>query len=278
MTPEELTRKVERMLRSARLAYGHGTANARDEAAWLVDNVLRTRSGTAVERSALSLAARRISTRQPLAYLLHEAWLGEHRFYVDRRTIVPRSFIGELIGDGLNPWLAKPPKSALDMCTGSGCLGIVLAHRYPKCRVDLADLSPDALAVARKNVALHRMKTRLRVLHSDLYAGLGEANYDLIVSNPPYVKASAMKALPAEYRKEPRLALAGGADGLDLVHRILAGAAERLRKGGVLICEIGHNRKALERAYPRVPFTWLETSAGDGYVFALEKTRLPQGR
>ncbi|MGE0875638.1 MAG: 50S ribosomal protein L3 N(5)-glutamine methyltransferase [Burkholderiales bacterium] len=275
MTPAELILEIEQAFRSARLAYGHGTGNARDEAAWLVEAVLRARSGAPATRTARALAARRIRTRQPLAYLLHEAWIGEHRFYVDRRVIVPRSFIGELIGDGLAPWIARAPRRALDLCTGSGCLGILLAHRYPRCRVDLTDISAAALQVARRNVALHRVRSRTRVTRSDLYAALGDTKYDLIVANPPYVRASSMKTLPAEYLREPRLSLAGGADGLDLARRIISGAGARLTKRGVLVCEIGHNRKALERAFPRTPFTWLETSAGDSYVFVLEREQLP---
>jgi len=275
VSPAELIRAIERRFRAAQLSYGHGTSNARDEAAWLVESVLRTHPGTGVEKAALALAGRRIRSRVPLAYLLNEAWIGEYRFYVDRRTIVPRSFIGELITDGLDAWMPKSPRTALDLCTGSGCLGILLAHRYPRCKVDLADISADALRVARRNVRLHGVGTRVRVLRSDLYAGLGDARYDLVIANPPYVKASSMKALPAEYRKEPQLALAGGRDGLDLVRRIIEGAASRLSARGVLVCEIGHNRKALESAYPRTPFAWLETSAGDGYVFALERARLP---
>lgn len=275
MTPAGLILEIEQAFRSARLAYGHGTGNARDEAAWLVEAVLRTKSGAPAARAARALAARRIKSREPLAYLLHEAWIGEHRFYVDRRVIVPRSFIGELVRDGLDPWMTKAPRRALDLCTGSGCLGILIAHRYPRCRVDLVDISAAALQVARKNVASHRVGSRTRVIRSDLYAALGDRTYDLIVANPPYVRASSMKTLPEEYLKEPRLSLAGGPDGLDLARRIISGAGSRLAKRGVLICEIGHNRKALERAFPRTPFTWLETSAGNSYVFALAREQLP---
>jgi len=277
VTPAELIAETERRFRAARLAYGHGTGNARDEAGWLVDSVMRTSSGAAAIRRVRALAEQRIVGRQPLAYLLREAWIGEHRFYVDRRVIVPRSFIGELVEEGLEPWFATPPRRALDLCTGSGCLGIVLAHRYVRVRVDLADISAGAIQVAKRNIALHRVGKRVRAVASDLYAGLGDSRYDLIVSNPPYVKAASMKTLPPEYQSEPPLALAGGRDGLDLVRRIIAGAAERLTSRGVLICEIGHNRSALERAYPRVEFKWLETSAGNRFVFALEKDRLPAG-
>jgi ribosomal protein L3 glutamine methyltransferase len=275
LTPAGLILETERRFRSARLAYGHGTSNARDEAAWLVGNVLARKSGAAATAEVRKLAARRIRERIPLAYLLNEAWIGEHRFHVDRRVIVPRSFIGELIEGDLDALLLREPRRALDLCTGSGCLGILLALRYRRCRVDLADISADALAVARKNIALHRVGNRVRAIRANLYEGLPAKRYDLIVANPPYVKAASMRKLPKEYRAEPRLALAGGADGLDLVHRILAGAARHLAPGGLLVCEIGHNRRALERAYPRTPFTWLEPAAGSDYVFLLEKANLP---
>lgn len=274
MTAAELIREIERRFRAARLHYGHGTTNARDEAAWLVHHVLARTRGAAGVAAVRELAARRIAGRVPLAYLLNEAWIGEHRFFVDRRAIVPRSFIGELLVDGIDAWLPRAPRRALDLCAGSGCLGILVAHRYRRCRVDLAELSPEALDVAARNIALHRVGRRVRAWRSDLYAGLPRGAYDLIVANPPYVNDAAMRKLPAEYRREPRLALAGGADGLALVRRILEGAPARLAAHGVLVCEIGHNRRALERAYPRTPFTWIETSAGDGYVFALERGRM----
>lgn len=275
MTPADLIAETERRFRAARLAYGHGTSNARDEAGWLVDSVMRSSSGAAAVRRVRAVAERRIAGRQPLAYLLREAWIGEHRFYVDRRVIVPRSFIGELIPHGIEPWLATRPRLALDLCAGSGCLGIMLAHRYLRARVDLAEISPGAIQVARRNIALHSVSGRVRAVRSDLYSSLGKAKYDLILANPPYVKSASMKALPSEYLTEPRLALAGGRDGLDLVRRIIDGAAARLTSKGVLICEIGHNRSTLERAYPRLAFNWVETSAGNRFVFALEKARLP---
>lgn len=290
MTALELVRDIARRFRAARLHYGHGTGNALDEAAWLVAHALGVPPGTlgedparptgaAAVRRALALADRRVRERVPLAYLLGEAWIGETRFVVDRRVIVPRSFIGELLDDGsIDALLPRTPRRVLDLCTGSGCLGILAALRYPKARVDVADLSPDALRVARRNIALHRVSRRVRALRGDLYAALAEGRYDLVVTNPPYVNAAAMRKLPDEYRREPRLALAGGRDGLDLVHRILAGAGSRLSPGGWLVCEIGHNRRALERAYPKVPFLWMETSAGDRYVFALPGRELPKSR
>lgn len=290
MTVLELVREIARRFRAARLHYGHGTGNALDEAAWLVSHALglppaalEARAdrevGAVPERRARTLAAQRIRERVPLAYLLGEAWIGEARFLVDRCVLVPRSFIGELLEDGsLDALLPRTPRRVLDLCTGSGCLGILAALRYRRARVDLADLSAEALRVAKRNVALHRVSRRVRSLRGNLYEALPDGRYDLIVTNPPYVNAAAMRRLPDEYRREPRLALAGGRDGLDLVHRILAGASSRLAPGGWLVCEIGHNRRALERAYPKLPFLWMETSAGDRYVFALSQRDLPEGR
>lgn len=275
-----------RRLSAARLHYGHGTHNARDEAAYLVLHTLglpldalranlRRPLSAAELRRLEPIFARRIRERVPAAYLTHEAWLGEFSFYVDRRAIIPRSFIAELLRTGLRPWLRRPVRRALDLCTGSGCLAVLLAHHFPQARVDAADLSAGALAVAARNVARYRMQRRIRLLCSDLFAEIQNERYDLIVTNPPYVTAAAMRVLPAEYSYEPRLALAGGPSGLALVDRILAHAAEHLTERGLLVCEIGHNRKALERAYPRVPFVWPETSAGPGLVFALEREALP---
>jgi ribosomal protein L3 glutamine methyltransferase len=282
-TVAEAWRETETAFRRARLHYGHGTHNARDEAAWLVCSAAGVdfddfvvRQGAPLSAAALrkirSLAAKRIETREPLAYLLREAWLGRHRFYVDRRVIVPRSFIAELLPDGLRPWFSRrPPGTILDLCTGSGCLAIVAAHAYPRSRVDAIDISAPALAVAERNVREHRLRSRVRLRRSDLYAKLDRERFDLIVCNPPYVKAASMRTLPHEYRHEPALALAGGRDGLDLVQRILAESAAHLEPRGVLVMEIGHNRAALERAEPRLPFVWMKTSAGDRHVFLLAR-------
>lgn len=279
-------RRTATRFRAARLTYGHGTRNVREEATWIVLHACgvvfedlealaaRQLSPTEVRRLE-KLVARRIHERIPAAYLTHEAWLGDYRFYVDRRVIVPRSFIAELVPEGLAPFLERPVRSALDMCTGSGCLAVLLAHAYPRASVDAVDLSAGALAVAKRNVAEYRLAGRVRLVQSNLFKAIALRRYDLIVSNPPYVDAAAMARLPAEYRVEPRMALAGGKDGLVLVHRIMEGARRQLTPRGTLVCEIGHNRKALERAYPRVPFTWLDTSAGDGYVFLLEREKIP---
>ena len=210
-----------------------------------------------------------------MAYLLKEAWLGEHAFYVDQRAIVPRSYIAELLRERFSPWPRQSPRRALDLGSGSGCLAVLLALTFGNARVDAVDLSSDALAVARKNVNRYRLKKRVSLVKSDLFASLGKRKYNLIVSNPPYVTARSMQRLPKEYRHEPAFALAAGRDGLDMVRRILAQAKDHLTPGGLLVCEIGGNRKALERAYPGLPFVWPETSEGPGCVFILERGQLP---
>lgn len=285
MNLAELVRVVAQRLRKAQLHYGHGTSNARDEAAFLVlrglglpfeapaDRLITAREAARVQR----LVQRRIRERIPAAYLLHEAWLADESFYVDRRVIIPRSHIAELLQQRLRPWLRRPVRRVLDLCTGSGCLAVLAAKAFPRARVDASDISPGALAVAKRNVTLHRLRGRLRLLRSDLFAGLGDRRYDLVVSNPPYVNAPAMRALPREYRYEPNLALAGGADGLRLVQSILQLAFDHLEPRGLLVCEIGDNRKALERALPRTPFIWPQTAAGTGQVCLLSREHLPRG-
>lgn len=288
VTPRQLITAAATRFRKARLAYGHGTLNADDEAAWLMVHALKCRFedldsridqalNTAVVRRAQALFDRRITERIPAAYITREAWLGEHRFYVDERVIVPRSYIAELLRDRLRPWLARAPATLLDLCTGSGCLAIVAAHTFPRALVDAVDLSAGALAVARHNVRDHRLVSRLRLLHSDLFAALPGRRYDLIISNPPYVGDTAMRRLPAEYRHEPELALHGGRDGLDLVRRILAEAPDHLAPRGWLVMEVGHYRARVERAFPRLPFIWAETSGGDDCVLLLQREALQQG-
>lgn len=266
----------------ARLAFGHGIANARDEAAYLVLHALRLPPGqlapflarkvTATEhKRVLHLAAERIRRRIPSAYLTREAWLGDLRFYIDERVIVPRSFIAGLLRERLAPWVARPAriKHALDLCTGSGCLAIMLAKTFSAARIDAVDISRAALAVARRNVAAYRLQRRVRLLRSDMFSALHGERYDLIIANPPYVSASAMRELPREYRHEPRLALAGGGDGFDALRVILRETAAHLTEDGLLVVEIGHKRRRLEAAFPHLPFTWPQSGAGDDCVFML---------
>ena len=248
--------QAEQRLRAARLHYGHGTDNPRDEAAYLVLRGLGLPFDADLdrdvdERRVESLLRQRVEKRMPAAYLLKEAWLDGLSFYVDRRVIVPRSHIA-----GLLPSLRRPVRRVLDLCTGSGCLAILAARAFPRARVDASDVSAAALAVARINVSRHRLQKRVRLLRSDLFAALAGERYDLILANPPYVSAAAMRRLPAEYRYEPGLALAAGRDGLDLVARILAEAPRHLAKGGRLVCEVGEGRKALERRFPRARLAW----------------------
>jgi ribosomal protein L3 glutamine methyltransferase len=269
--------EIARRFTRSRLVFGHGTHDASEEAAWLLCHVLRIPFGALTEsldlpvgaiaaRRLVHLAAQRVKTRQPLAYLLREAWLADHRFYVDRRVIVPRSHIAELLPDRLAPWLPYgEAKNVLDLCTGSACLAILSALAFPKARVDASDTSAAALAVARRNVKAYRLGKRIRLVRSDLFAAL-PGRYQLILCNPPYVPAAEMRRLPAEYRAEPRAALTGGRDGLDFLRRLLAEAADHLAPDGVLVVEIGANRKAVERAFPRLPFVALSTSAGEGLV------------
>lgn len=272
----------------AGLYFGHGTANAWDEAAYLLLHTLKLPLDrlepfmecrlTSDERTeVLNVIKRRIAARVPAAYLTNEAWLGEFRFYVDERVIVPRSHIAELLREQLSPWIDDPwaVSRVLDLCTGSGCLAILAADAFPEASVDAIDLSPDALAVAQKNIDDYGLNSRLRLIQSDAFAGVQGQSYDLIISNPPYVNAESMDTLPDEYRREPELALAGGQDGLDFVRILLKEAAGHLNPNGLLVVEIGDNRDALEKAFPDTLFTWLDTSAGDRYVFLLRRAELP---
>lgn len=288
-TVRDLVRFAVSRFTEAGLAYGHGSETALDEAVYLVCHGLSLpldQAGTFLDarllpaeiEQVLQLLQRRVIERRPAAYLTHEAWIGSHRFYVDERAIVPRSYIGHWLGGDLSPWIREPEQIAdvLELCTGSGCLAIVLAHVLPVAHIDAVDISPAALAVAQRNVADYDLAGRIRLLNGDLFATLGDgAQYDLIVSNPPYVTEQAMAALPEEYRHEPRLALAGGEDGLDLVRRILASTANFLAPGGLLVMEVGHAREAVEAAFPMTPFTWLEIDGADDAVFVLRREELP---
>ena len=271
----------------ARIAFGHGTTNAYDEAAYLVlhtlhlpldrlDPFLDARLTTAERERLAGIFKRRVDERIPAAYITHEAWLGEFRFYVDERVIVPRSFIAELLPDGIEPFVGDPAgvQMALDLCTGSGCLAVLLAAAYPDADIDAVDISPDALAVAQHNVAEYDLADRINLIASDLFANLTDKRYDLIVSNPPYVTALAMEELPPEFRHEPALALASGEDGLDALRTILRDAPAHLQPYGTLVVEIGHNREAVEAAFPTLPFLWLETAGAADAVFVLKREDL----
>jgi ribosomal protein L3 glutamine methyltransferase len=267
----------------AKLAFGHGTTNAFDEAAYLLlhtlhlppdrlDEFLDARLTHAEKSQVAALFARRIDERVPAAYLTGEAWLGEFRFYVDPRVIIPRSFIAPLLPEGLAPYVPDPDgvRKALDLCTGSGCLAILLAHAFPNADVDAVDISPDALTVAQRNVSDYGLAGRINLLRSDLFAHLRDKRYDIIISNPPYVTATAMEALPPEFRHEPSLALAGGVDGLDAVRAIIDAAPRHLTERGILVVEVGHGKDAVETAFPRLPFVWLATASDVDAVFLLQ--------
>lgn len=271
----------------ANLFFGHGSNNAHDEAAYLVlhtlhlpldrlEPFLEARLTDSERTEVLNIIHRRVESRIPAAYLTHQALLGNFSFYVDERVIVPRSFIAELLFNQLSPWITEPGNIAnvLDLCTGSGCLAIIAAHAFPNSSIDAVDLSPPALAVAERNVTDYELQDRICLIESDLFAKLDSKRYDLIISNPPYVDAESVKTLPPEYLHEPELALGSGHDGLDAARIILKNAAQHLTENGVLVVEIGHNRIALEAAFPNLPFTWLDVSAGDQYVFMLHKNDL----
>lgn len=271
----------------AGLCFGHGLSTAYDEAAYIVLHTLHLPLDrlepfldahlTHGERGELlQIIERRVNDRIPAAYLTHEAWLGEFRFYVDERVVIPRSFIAELLPDGLAPWIPDPEgvDSALDICTGSGCLAVLLAHHFPNADIDASDISSDALAVAQRNVAEHGLQDRINLIRSDLLSNLTEKTYPLIISNPPYVNAMAMEELPPEYAHEPQIALAGGDDGLDAVRTIITHSAKFLNPDGVLVVEVGHNRAAAEAAFPRLPFTWLSTAGAEDGVFLLKRGEL----
>jgi ribosomal protein L3 glutamine methyltransferase len=288
-TVRDLLRFAVSRFTEARLFFGHGSASAYDEAAYLIlhslhlppdqlEPFLDARLTTTERAQVLHVIERRAIEKIPAAYLTNEAWLGDFCFYVDERVIVPRSFIAELLREQLAPWVREPNAvhSALDLCTGSGCLAVLLAHAFENAAIDASDVSEDALEVADKNVADYGLERRINLVRSDLFNGLTGRCYDLIVSNPPYVNAASMAALPEEYRHEPRSALSSGVDGLDATRAILREAANHLTENGILVAEIGHNRAELEKNFPRTPFTWLQTSAGDEFVFLLRRNEIPQ--
>ncbi len=290
VTVRDLVRFAVTMFNDEKLFFGHGSANAFDEAAYLVLHTLKLPPDklepfydarlTSSERDAvLNVIERRVRERIPAAYLTNEAWLGEYKFYVDQRVIVPRSFIAELLREELSPWIADAEEieSVLDLCTGSGCLAILAALTFPHAVVDAVDLSADALEVARRNVGDYALNDRIELIRSNLFDELDESRYDLIISNPPYVTAKSMSALPQEYLREPGMALASGVDGLDHVRVILRDAPNYLNDGGLLVVEVGFNREGVEAAFPHLPLTWAETSAGDGVVFLVTREELLAG-
>lgn len=286
-TIRDLLRYGVTRLNQAGAFFGHGSATAYDEAAYLIlhtlhlpldmlDPFLDARLIESEIHSVVEILDRRARLRVPAAYLTQEAWLGESRFYVDDRVIVPRSFLAELIPGQFSPWVEKPEKvnHILDMCTGSGCLAILLALAFPDAAVDAVDVSADALAVSARNVKDYALESRVHLIESDAFNALKDRRYDLIISNPPYVDQASMSKLPKEYRQEPELALAGGADGLDFVKKLLRQSRGHLARGGYLVVELGHNRTVLEKTFPDMPFTWVSVSGGDDLVFLLGQDQL----
>lgn len=285
MTVQELIEASARQLEAAGVAFGHGTTNASDEAAWLVlwrlglplddlDSVQDRPVALVEQAQVATLLIARIESRKPAAYLTGEAWLQGIPFTVDERVIVPRSFIAELLADAsIDPWLGPDTRRVLDLCTGNGSLAVLAAMAWPDVAVDAADLSADALAVARLNVDRHGLASRIQLIESD---GLTRTAgpYDLILCNPPYVNAQSMAQLPAEYRAEPAVALAGGADGMDFVRQLLAQASSFLSGTGVLVLEIGNERDHFEAAFPQLEVVWLETSAGEDQVLLVTREAL----
>ena len=286
VTPRDFVRWGASRFNEAGLFFGHGTDNAVDEANVLVlhalhlqpgvpDELMRARLTRAERAQVLDLLRRRVAERVPAPYLTHEAWFAGLDFYVDERVLVPRSLIGEVIEQGFSPWLdGVTVDRVLDLGTGSGCIAVACALAFPEAAVDAVDVSPEALEVARVNVERHGVEDRVRLLRSDLYGQLPKGRYSLIVSNPPYVDAEELARMPQEFRREPLVGLAAGEDGLDVVRRILAGAAKRLTRDGDLVVEVGASRPALERAFPDVPFTWLELQRGPDEVFLLTSAEL----
>jgi ribosomal protein L3 glutamine methyltransferase len=286
-TPRDLLRYAVTRFNGAKLFFGHGSAEAFDEAAYLILHTLKlpldklepfldARLLQEEVLQVLSVIERRVTERVPAAYITNEAWLGSYNFYVDERVLVPRSFIAELIPSQFSPWVQDPEavENVLELCTGSGCLAIMLADAFPNAVVDAIDISKDALAVAERNIRDYKLEGRVNPVESDLYENVPFKKYDLIITNPPYVNAESMGKLPPEYLREPQIALAGGQDGMDLVRKIVDGAAERLTPDGVLVVEIGNEREFAEAAFGQLGLTWLSTSVGDDAVFLLTADQL----
>ena len=288
VTVRDLLRYAVSHFNAAKLFFGHGSANAVDEAAYLIlhtlhlplDNLelyLEAKLLPTEIAAVINVIERRTNDRVPAAYITNQAWLGTYEFYVDERVIVPRSFIAELIPSHFSPWVTDPDDvtDILELCTGSGCLPIMLADAFPNAHVHTADISADALAVAKRNVDTYQLQDRITLHQSDLYSTVPNKKYQLIISNPPYVNSASMGKLPPEYLHEPQIALGGGTDGMDLVLTIIAGAKERLTPDGILMVEIGNERAYAEAAFPELEFTWVSTSAGDDMVFLLTADQLP---
>ena len=286
MTIVDLIRKTADRFEQANLYFGHGTLDALDEAAWLMTAVLNIDPDTLDEyanqqldslqmQTFETIAGQRIETRKPLAYLINEAWFCGLKFYVDDRVIVPRSLIGEFILEEFQPWLGdRQPGRILDLCTGSGCIAIALAHQFPNAKIDAIDLSADALEVARINIERHALQDRVTVIESNLFEALTDQKYDLIVSNPPYVHPDSMSTLPDEYTHEPEMALVAEEGGLNIVDRILAEASDHLIADGLLVVEVGESRQAVMRKYQDLPLIWLSHTSGEDSVFLIENNDL----
>jgi ribosomal protein L3 glutamine methyltransferase len=286
-TPRDLLRYAVTRFNTAKLFFGHGSAEAFDEAAYLILHTLKlpldrlepfldARLLPEEVLQVLAVIERRVNERVPAAYITNEAWLGSYNFYVDERVLVPRSFIAELVPNQFSPWVSEPDsvENVLELCTGSGCLAIMLADAFPNALVDAVDISKDALAVAERNIRDYKLAGRVNPIESDLYENVPFKKYDLIISNPPYVNSDSMSRLPPEYMREPQIALDGGEDGMDLVRKIVDGAAERLTPEGVLVVEIGNEHDFAEAAFGHLGLTWLTTSAGDESVFLLTAEQL----
>lgn len=274
---------------SSDIFFGHGTSNAYDEAVWLIfsflhlphdtiENFLDASLTSKEKKDLLFLIEKRIKDKIPTAYLLNEAWLKDYKFYVDERVIIPRSLIAESLSKNLYPWIDNPEKifSALDLCSGSGCLGIMMAHSFQNAIIDLVDLSEKALQVAEINISHYGLNDRTELIQSDLFDALKDKKYDLIISNPPYVNQTSADSFPMEFLKEPSMALRSGKDGLDHTIRIINEAKRYLNDDGILIVEIGHNKEVLLNKFPKLKFQWLDVSLGNDFVFLLQTSQLPE--
>lgn len=289
VTVATMLEQGQQQFETAQIYFGHGTTSAWDEAVYLLSHVLDLPPDA--DRSLLSqvltdqqqadiqaLYQRRVSERIPAPYLTGTAWFCGLPFKVDKRVIIPRSPLAELVYNGFQPWCETEPAKVLDLCTGSGCIGIACAYAFEQAHVVLSDISVDALAVAAVNIEQHEVGNRVRALQSDLFDGLSGQRFDLIVSNPPYVDAVDLADMPDECQHEPELALASGDDGLDFTRRLLSEAEQYLTEEGVLVVEVGNSWVALERAFAKVPFVWLEFAEGDAGVFVLSRNQLLEHR